>query len=54
MSEMEKNIPKWLEKVEIDPEDVLPIPELPTEDGSDIEHVPMDQIIDHVCSPTKK
>lgn len=46
---MERNIVRWLEELETDTEDGLSIPELPNEDCSDVEDVPLEHIMDEEC-----
>ncbi|CAK1579698.1 unnamed protein product [Parnassius mnemosyne] len=49
MSERDQNIIRWLEECELDSEDERDVPELPNEDCSDVEDVPLDHVIDGEC-----
>lgn len=45
----ERNILRWLEDCDSDSENHLSVPELPNEDCSDVEDVPIDHVIDGDC-----
>lgn len=49
MSERDRNISRWLEECDSESEDQRDVPELPNEDCSDVEDVPLDHVIDGEC-----
>ncbi|CAG9563667.1 unnamed protein product [Danaus chrysippus] len=49
MSVRDQNISRWLEECDSDSEDERDVPEIPNEDCSDVEDVPLDHVIDGEC-----
>ncbi|XP_054729254.1 piggyBac transposable element-derived protein 4-like [Anastrepha obliqua] len=49
MSQRDRNICRWLEESDSDAEDQRDEPELPNEDCSDVEDVPLDHVIESEC-----
>ncbi|XP_046976568.1 uncharacterized protein LOC124542693 [Vanessa cardui] len=49
MSVRDQNISRWLEECDSDSEDQRDVPEIPNEDCSDVEDVPLDHVIDGEC-----
>ncbi|GBP83123.1 PiggyBac transposable element-derived protein 4 [Eumeta japonica] len=49
MSQRDQNISRWLEECDSDSEDQRDVPEIPNEDCSDVEDVPVDHVIDGEC-----
>ncbi|GBP61678.1 PiggyBac transposable element-derived protein 4 [Eumeta japonica] len=49
MSQRDQNISRWLEECDSDSEDQRDVPEIPNEDCSDVEDVPVDHVIDSEC-----
>lgn len=49
MSQRDQSISRWLEECDSDSEDQRDVPEIPNEDCSDVEDVPVDHDIDGEC-----